>query len=85
MNASGLNAKGQFELTYLTGKDLCSDQLTLKPRGGGERTGAVDTYRSVVESRRDTGYRRVVQRGLGLAVSLAIVMLLVVFWLPYGG
>ncbi len=45
----------------------------------------MDTYRSVVESRRDTGYRRVVQRGLGLAVSLGIVMLLVVFWLPYGG
>ncbi len=45
----------------------------------------MDTYRSVVESRRDTGYRRVVLRGIGLAVSLAILMLLVVFWLPYGG
>ncbi|MDJ0942576.1 MAG: hypothetical protein QNJ30_03890 [Kiloniellales bacterium] len=45
----------------------------------------MDTYRSVVESRRDNGYRRVVQRGIGLAVSLAIVMLLALFWLPYGG
>ena len=67
------------------GGNLCSDQLSLEPRGGGERTGAVDTYRSVVESRRDTGYRRAVVRGIGLAVSLAILMLLVVFWLPYGG
>jgi len=38
-----------------------------------------------VESQRDTSYRRAVVRGIGLAVSLVILLLLVVFWLPYGG
>ena len=72
-------------MVKLRGDYLCSDQLSRKPRGGGGRTGAVDTYRSVVESQRDTGYRRAVVRGIGLAVSLVILLLLVVFWLPYGG
>ena len=42
----------------------------------------MDTYRSVVESERASGSQRTLYRVLGLGVSLVILVLLILLWLP---